>query len=274
MVDLQAPTRHSLVMYQSDALRRSRTSASVADALSRGDKVLHGAVDAGELVDDLGDTARAALESGALELLDPRTCFQETDGLHWALRQLMEEMIQVALGGGYLGVLFAHGAGALQVMSPEPAERLAFEHDLDRLTLLPGVRALCCYDLRTEQTDVLDAVAGLHHRDVEDALWSVRLVGNRLLVHGEIDADNAGRFGAVLRVAASHGVSVVDLRGVSVLSAAGLRVFEGAADLLRRRGERLRLAVSSPTVHRSLAAVSVVAEGWADLEPAREPDGC
>ena len=260
-------------MYQTDAARRSRTSASVAEALSRGDKVFHRDTSAAELVDDLGETARAALESRALELVDPHTCFQKTDGLHWALRQLFEEMIQAAFDGGHQRVVLTHGARALQVMSPEPAERLAFEHDVDRLTALPGVRALCCYDLQTEQTDVLEAVAGLHHRDVEDGLWSVRLLGNRLLVHGEIDADNAGRFGAVLRVAASHGVSVVDMTGVSVLSAAGLHVFEGAADLLRRRGERLLMVGTSPTVHRALAAVSVVAAGWVDLEPASEPEG-
>jgi anti-anti-sigma factor len=272
-VDIRAPARHALVMYEAEAARRGRTSEWVAAALARGDAVLHRAADAAELVDDLGETSRAALDAGSLRLVDPYVCFQQTDGLHWALRQLFEDMVRAAFDDGSPGVVLTHGAGALQVMAPEPAERLAFEHDLERLTALPGVRALCCYDLRSEQTDLLEAVAGLHHRDVEDVLWSVRLVADRLVVHGEIDADNAGRFGAALRVAASHGVGVVDLAGVSLLSAAGLRVFEGAADLLHRRGERLRLVGTSPSVHRALTAVPIVADGWADLAPAREPEG-
>ncbi|HEV7649466.1 MAG TPA: MEDS domain-containing protein [Actinophytocola sp.] len=272
-MDIEAPARHSLVMYQSDAVRRSRTAAWVADALARGDKVLHSAGDATELTGDLGTPARAALDSGGLEVVDPHICHQETDGLHWALRQLFEDMVRVAFDAGHPGVLLTHGAGALRVMAPEPAERLAYEHDLERLTALPGVRALCCYDLRTEQTDLLDAVAGLHHRAVEDVLWSARVAGDRLLVHGEIDAANAGRFGAVLRVAASHGLGVVDLAGVSVLSAAGLRVFEGAADLLARRGERLRLVGTSPALFQALTAVHGAAESWAEPAPAGEADG-
>ncbi len=243
------PDRHSLVMHGSNAWQRRRTHAWVTDALARGDKVLHRAVDAGASLGALGESAR---RSGQLEVLDAHRCHEQTDGRHWALRQLHEELIDQALADGYPGVLLTLDEYAMAVMAPEAAERLAYEHDLERITAPAGVRALCCYDVRVEQPDLLDAVAGVHHRCVEDILWSAHVRDDRMFVRGEIDAHNGGRFGATLRVAAAHGVGTVDLAGVTVLSAVGVRAFDGAVDLVQRRGGRLRLVNMSPTVHRAL----------------------
>jgi anti-anti-sigma factor len=251
-VDGRLPDSHSLVMHQSSGWQRSRTEALVADAIARGDKVLHGTVDVTSPPAELGEAGRVARESGQLELVDARRSHEQTDGLHWALRQLHEEQIRQAFDAGYPGVLLTADDHALRVLAPEPAERLAYEHDLERLTALPGVRALCCYDLRVEQPDLLDAVAGLHYRAVEDVSWSARLVGGRLLVRGELDMDNAGRFGAALRVAAAHGVGTIDLAEVTMVSAAGIRAFDGAVDLLARRAVRLRLVNMTPMVRRAL----------------------
>lgn len=278
MVELGLPDRHSLVMYQSSTSPRSRTAACVVTALARGEKVLHRAVDAAALLDDLGETGRAAFESGQLEIVDAHRCHQETDGLHWALRQLHEDLIRAAFDGGRLGVVLTADEQAPRVMTPEPAERLAFEHDLERLTALAGVHTLCCYDLRIEQPDLVDAAAGLHFRGVDDVRWSARLDGDRLLVRGEIDADNSGRFGATLRGAAARGVHVVDLAGLSVLSAAGIRAFDGAADLLHRRAERLRLVNVPPTIRRTLTppiTLPLVTDGVIELDDERliQPDG-
>jgi anti-anti-sigma regulatory factor len=239
-------------MHQSSGSRRIRTGAAVSAAIARGDKVLHRTVDLEASLDELGAAGRSARESGQLEFMDARLGHEQTDGLHWALRQLHEELIRQAFDDGYPGVLLTSDEQALRVLTPEPAERLAFEHDLERLTALPGVRALCCYDLRVEQPDLLDAVAGLHYRCVEDVLWSARFVDGVLLVRGELDADNAGRFGAALRVAAAHGVDTVDLAGITVVSAAGIRAFDGAVELLARHGERLRLINMTPMVRRAL----------------------
>lgn len=251
-MDALSPERHSLVLHQSSARQLSRTAAWVADALARGEKVLHRARDAAPLLGELGEPGRDAVDAGRLEVVDPHRCHEQTDGLHWALRQLHEDMIRTAFDAGYEGVVLTADEQALRVMAPEPAERLAHEHDLERLTMLPGVRALCGYDLGVEQPDLIDAVAGLHYRSVEDMLWGARLSGDRLLLRGEIDADNAGRFASVVRVAASHGVHTVDLAEVTVLSAAGARAFDGAGELLARRDQRLRLVNGSPAMNRAL----------------------
>lgn len=269
------PDRHSLVMHQSNAWQRGRTVAWVADALARGDKVLHRTVDPRSLVAELGPAGRAALETGQLEIVDPVLCHVETDGLHWALRQLHEDMVRAAFDAGYAGVVFTADERAQRLMTPEPAERLAHEFDMERLTALTGVRSLCCYDLRVEQPDLLDAVAGVHYRHVDDVLWSARLSGDRLLVRGEIDADNAGRFAATLRGAAAHGVHTVDLAEVTLLSAAGIRTFDGTVELLERRAERLRLVNVSPTVYRALSLLRVANGGRVEVVPnpalGREP---
>jgi anti-anti-sigma regulatory factor len=261
---VDAPSeRHSLVMYQSSAEQRGRTMSWIAEALTRGDKVLYRAADVTAAHDEFDTAAR---ESGQLEILDAGRSHEQTDGRHWALRELHEELLDRAHHDGYPGVLLAGDGQALHVLAPEPAERLAFEHDLERLTERSGVRALCCYDLRVEQPDLLAAAAGVHFRGVEDVGWSARLTGEHtLLVSGEIDADNAGRFGAALRGAAGHDVHTVDLAGVTLVSAAGIRAFDDAVDLLHRREQRLRLVNVSPPVDRALAVLLVADERRIDL---------
>jgi len=267
-VDILSPERHCLVLYRTSARQQGRTTRWITDALARGEKVLHRVVDPEAWV-DLEPSSRAARDSGQLELVDAREVHEETGGRHWALRELHRVLVREARRAGYPGVLLTADEHAMAVIAPEPAERLAHEHDLTRLTADPGVRALCCYDLRVEQPDLLDAVVGAHYRGVDDVLWSAGFRagddGGVLLVRGEIDAGNAGRFGAALRAAVTHGVQAVDLSEVSVLSAAGIRAFDGAVDLLRRKGERLRLVNLSDTVRRVLTMLRVPDDGELEL---------
>src|SRR6202008_621201 len=123
-------SRHSLITHRSSAWMRSRNVAWIADALARGDKGLHRAVDAPESLDELGAVGLAARESGQLEVVDAHRCHEETDGAHWALRQLYEDMVRKAFEAGYAGVVLTADAQALRVLAPEPAERLAQEYDL------------------------------------------------------------------------------------------------------------------------------------------------
>jgi anti-anti-sigma factor len=270
-VDAPSLEQHSLLMYQSSARQRSRTMSWMAEALTRGDKIFYRAADIAAPLDELGAAGNAARESGQLEVLDAQRCHEQTDGRHWALRELHEELLDRAHAEGYAGVLLAADEKALRVLTPEPAERLAFELDVERLTRRFGVRALCCYDLRVEQPDLLQAVAGVHFRSVEDVRWSARLTGERtLLLSGEIDADNAARFGAALRAAAAHDVRTVDLAQVTVISAAGIRAFDDAVDLLRRREHRLRLVNMSPSVRRALTVLGIADEDRVDLVAAPE----
>jgi anti-anti-sigma regulatory factor len=241
-----------LLTHRSSAWQRRRTVAWIAEALARGDKVLHRAVTAVRLEADLGERGRAALESGQLCVVDANTAYTQTGGLHRAVRDLHEDLVNSAFGEGYPGVVLTADERALRVIVPEPAERLAHEHDLQRLVGMPGVRALCCYDRRVEQHDLLEAVSAAHYRCVDDELWSVRVSGARMSVRGEIDADNAGRFGAALNAAVTHGVRTVDLAELTVLSAAGMRAFDAAVDLTEEHDEQLLLVNMTPTVRRAV----------------------
>lgn len=254
------PDRHALLTYRSQVSQRERTLAWIKDSLARGDKVVYRAVPPAGLADELGAVGRTASKTGQLEIVDAQRSFLETDGGHRSLRELHENLVRAAFDDGYRAVALAADAGALRVMAPEPAERLAHEHDLERLASLAGVRILCCHDLRAEQPDVLEALAGLHFRWTDDVLWSARLSGGRLLVRGEIDADNAGRFGATLRGAVAHGVRTVDLGGVTVFSASALRVFDDTVALIQNLDERLRLVNLRPTVHQVISTLRLTGE--------------
>jgi anti-anti-sigma regulatory factor len=253
-MDTLSPERHALVLHRSSAWQHSRIMAWVTDALARGDKVLHRSADPAALLDALGRDGQAALAAGRLEIVDAHRSHTETDGLHRALSDLHEEQVRAAFDAGFSTVLLTADDEALRVMLPEPAELLEYENDLDRLAAMPGVRVLCCYDLRTERDDVLESTAATHYRSVDDTHWSARLSGDRLLLRGEIDVDNAGRVSAVLRAAAARGIQAVDLSEVTVLSAAGVRAFDDAVAVLRPGGDRLLLAGPSPTVRNALVA--------------------
>jgi anti-anti-sigma regulatory factor len=244
-----------LLTYRSSAWQRERTVAWVAEALAHGHKVLHRAVTADPLGVDLGERGRSALESGQLQVVDANTLYTQTGGLHRAVRDLHEELVNAAFGEGYPGVVLTADERALRVIVPEPAERLAHEHDLERLVGMPGVRVLCCYDLRVEQHDLLEAVSAAHYRCVDDELWSVRVSGTRMSVRGEIDAGNAGRFGAALNAAVAHGVRAVDLAELTVLSAAGMRAIDAAIDLAEEYEDRLLLVNLTPTVRRAVTVL-------------------
>ena len=271
-MDVLLPTRHSMVIHQSNAWQRSQTVAWMADALSRGDKVLHRAVDDAMLA-GLGSVAGTALDTGQLELVDAHQCHEETDGRHERLRDLHIDLIARARADGYPGVLLTADDLAPRLLTPDPVERLAHERDLEWLTSEPGVRVLCCYDVRVEHPELLDAVAGVHYRSVDDILWSARCAEGRLLVRGEIDADNAGRFGAVLTAAVADGVTTADLAEVTILSAAGSRAFETAVDVLRDRAERLRLVNASPTLYRALTLLRLGGDGLDLVARTESADG-
>ncbi|HEY7593887.1 MAG TPA: MEDS domain-containing protein [Actinophytocola sp.] len=270
-MDDGSPARHALVLHQSSLRHRENTVAWVVDALSRGDKVLHRAADPNRLVDAIGEVAGTAEDSGQLEIVDAHRARTMTDGLPRALHQMFEDLVGRAFDDGYREIVLTADEEAERIMVPEAGDRVAHEHDLDRLAMQPGVHVLCSYDLRVEQPDVVEAVVGVHHRCVDDVLWSARLSGERLLVRGEIDLSNAVRFGSALSAAAAHGVRTVDLREVTVLSAAGTRAFEVTAGFLRERGERLTLANMSPKVRLAAATLLVAGEQVVDVvEPRAE----
>lgn len=72
-------------------------------------------------------------------------------------------------------------------------------------------------------------------------------------VHGEIDADNCGDFGAsLLEDTASTPTLVVDLAGLTFIDSSGIGELLKVSEAARCRGQDLRFREPSPTVHRVL----------------------
>jgi anti-anti-sigma factor len=97
----------------------------------------------------------------------------------------------------------------------------------------------------------------LHPCSVEDETWAATVVGDRLRVRGEIDADNVDEFARVLRSAVSAGVSKVDLSEVRFFAVAGVRALLVAAELLHDKGQPL--TVIDPHVGRGRVLLLSVA---------------
>lgn len=101
---------------------------------------------------------------------------------------------------------------------------------------------------------------------VTDQVVEIRAVG-------EIDIATVGSFRAALWAAPPRPVLRVDLSGVRVLSAAGVRALFAAHLRMRTRGGELVLVDPDPVVARVLRATGlhrVVRVAVADREPARE----
>jgi anti-anti-sigma factor len=260
-------------LHQSNARQQRHTEAWIADALAHGEKVFYkdqSTAHRGEsVIDELVGVGAAARASGQLEIIDARQCHADTRGEHQALFQLNMALVQRARHEGYPGVAMAVNEAARHVIAPDPEQLLAHERDLDRLTTEPGVRALCCYDLRTEEPGLLAQLAGVHYHGVDDVYWASEEWIGKLVVRGEIDLSNVDRFAAVLQAATADSVRIIDLAGVKFLSVAGSAALARVAEVLRGGGEQLVLVNVPPVVMRLLSVVDFTRRTGAEVFPAQ-----
>jgi len=237
---------HTIVVFTSRRQQEAVVGAWLADAVRRGEKVLVLRAP-GEDVSVL-DRSLAAVDldpsgvdgSGQVAVLAITRWRAQFGGEVKRLYELYLGQVWRAGRDGFPGVALTGDERALRALARDDVELIAHERDTDRLVADQGLRALCRYPV-CDGGGVLHEILRLHYRDVVDDLWRATLVGDRLMVRGEIEVSNVDRFDVVVRAAVTAGASTVDLSGVEFFSAAAVRALFGAADLLHERGRPLIL---------------------------------
>lgn len=272
--DYLVASHHPLLVHQSPGRERRQTGAWIADALAHGEKVLvkrrfvAGAQQS--TLDGLTGAVLAARQSGQLRIIDAEQCYAET-GDPQALYEWHVAQVRQAREQGYSGVSMTGDGAALHVIVPDAEQLVVHERDLDRLSAEVGVRALCRYDQRIEQPELLTQLAGVHYHSVHGVIWSSEQRIDRLVVRGEIDISNAERFAAVVHAAVADSLPVVDLAEVQFLSVAASTVLAQVAQWLREHGDQLVLVNVPSVAMRVFSALDFVARTGAEIIPANRP---
>jgi anti-anti-sigma factor len=245
--------QHTLVLHEDRTYAERTLATRVADALDRGDKVIHthlgAAGDAEPGVLRLMPGGAAGHEQ--LELVSVADEHARTHGRTAATLEAFAARIERAREEGFPGVTCTAEDGAWLDLVDEP---LAFEQGLHELAARPGSSVVCVYplDALAERAPGLDeALAGVHFRAVEDLRWSASLRSHLLQLAGQLDDSNARRLGAVLQRAVDRSVLTLDLRGVTYVGPDAIRALEQAADQAAGRELELRLTRVPAIVRRA-----------------------
>ena len=237
---------HSLLLHDVTTSAVRRLEALVAEAIARGDKVVHLHVGTrAEAVDRLTSWLPERItETGRLELVSAQDERMRTEGRHDALLAAAAARVGEARRAGYGGVTLSADSAALLDVAQGPEELLALERGLHDLADESGTTVLCCYPL--ERTTALDPglparLAAIHFERTHDELWTSRSRGGVLCFDGELEASNADRIRAVLEAALEATMHTIDLRAVTYASPRRSASSASSADAADSRGETLRL---------------------------------
>lgn len=237
---------HSLFLHQDAASAQRRLVSRVADALQRGEKVIHTHLDEGgaarrRLAGLLPPDARAGDQ---LELVDARQERQQSGGEHPALVESQARRIERARRDGFPGVMCTADDGANLELALDLDHLLGYERGLHDLAEAPDTTVVCSYGIdRLADTDgeLPATLSGIHFRRIDDVLWTARMRGGILCVGGELDHSNSDRLREVLLAAVDDSALTVDLRAVTYVAADTVRAFEAAADRAAMARSELQL---------------------------------
>jgi hypothetical protein len=115
---------------------------------------------------------RPRCSPASLQIIDAKQCYADTGGDPQALFEWHVAQVHQACEQGYPGVSMTGDGAALHVIVPDAERLVTHERDLDRLTAEAGIRALCRYDRRVEQPELLTQLAGVHYHSMHDVIWS------------------------------------------------------------------------------------------------------
>lgn len=265
---------HPLLVHQSHERERHQTAAWITDALAQGEKVLvKHTVSLGpqrSMLDELTDAARAARQSGQLQIIDAQQCYTDTGGDPQALLDWHVAQVRQAREQGYPGVSMTGDGAALHVIVPDAEQLVTHERDLDRLSAEAGVRALCRYDWRVEPPELLTQLAAVHYHSVHDLIWFTEQRIDRLMVHGEIDISNTERFAAVLHAAIADSVRIVDLAEIRFMSVAATAALAQVAQWLHEQGDQLVLVNVPSVIMRIFSVLDFIPRTGAEVIPAQK----
>jgi anti-anti-sigma factor len=244
---------HALLLHNDRLSAERRLAARIADALQRGDKVIHSHLGSG---DETEPGPLSLLPGGVagheqLELVSIPDERARTAGSASAALAAYDERIRRAGGEGFPGVLCTTDDGAWLDLVDDMA---AFEHGLHELACRAGTTVVCCYGLdalRARDHGLAVTLAGIHSH-LEDVGWAVAVRGNAVCLEGQLDETVADRLREVLARAIAESLNTVDLRGVSYLSSEAVRTIEDAADRAAEADQELRLVRVPPIARRAL----------------------
>lgn len=227
-------SRHTLLLHSTRQRGEIALAAWIRAAVDRGEKVLvkhaastkvlHRILPASWLDADAQGSRR-------VELADAEAMGSRCGGRHERLYELHVELAERAQQEGYAGLATTADGPALRALTRDNTELVEHERDIERLVARRQVRALCRYHPDTDARLLPDALQ-IHHHDVDDDIWTARIVDGQLWIRGELDASNADRLAQVLRASVTDGVTVVNLSELEFCAVAGVRAFLDAADAL------------------------------------------
>ena len=201
---------HTMVVYDVRSGHRDAAVARwIAGALGRREKVLY-EVAPGEDPERVLRTSRTrfgedAVASGQLEVLEAVGLQAESGGAAEGLGEVHRARLREARAQGWAGLAVAGGGAVLGAVSDAEAIGLVHERAITRVVVEDGMSALCCFSTG-EAPNLVHAMLGSHHEDVEDELWAAEVAGDRLRLRGEVDASNADRLVPVLLGAVAAGI--------------------------------------------------------------------
>lgn len=268
---IDRPRLHTLLVSETDRHHRAGVSQWVDDELGAGAKVLytghldHGGVDRHWLVGPDGPrSARSALASGQLEIVEMAAVVARTGGLADALLALQRGGVETALGAGWDRVAMSAESPRRPMGDGEAEELRRHEAGLTDLVAEWPVTTLCQLAVGEENESAIWETVGAHHRDLVDGAWSAGEVDGAWLVAGELDAHVARRFAAGLHAALTDDAPRggdpelhIDLGRVEFMDVTCVRMVELAARGLEssERGARIVLHRPSRLVRRLVEAV-------------------
>jgi anti-anti-sigma factor len=245
---------HSVLLQDDRLSAERRLAARIADALHRGDKVVHSHLGT---PDEAEPGPLRLLPGGVaghaqLELVSVIEERQRCGGRASTSLQAYANRIERARDRGFPGITCTVDDGGWLELTDDV---MAFEHGLHGLAGRPDTTIVCSYGLAEVEGrggGLDEALAAIHYRNVEDARWSVAVRTTMVCLDGQLDETNASRLLVVLAAAVEdESVTSVDLRGVSYASPEAMRAIEEAADHASRKDRQLRLVRIPPIVRRA-----------------------
>lgn len=239
-------SRHTLLLHSTRQRGELALAKWLRAAVDRGNKVLMKHADAAASLHRILPASGLdsdVLESGQVNLLDAEAMGRRCGGHHERLYELHVELAEQAEQQGYTGLATTADGPALRALTRDTTELVEHERDIERLVALRQVHALCRYHPNADAR-LLPAALQIHHRDVDDDIWTATVFHDQLWIRGEVDASNADRLVQVLSASITDGPPVINLSELDFCAVAGVRAFLEAADALYPGRELVLVGVS------------------------------
>ena len=253
------PADHLCWVYDDAARLVEAVEAFVAGGLARDERLLcigDSVVDGLRATDGaLGDLP-ALVEQRALQVLSTEQAYGGAGFSPEAQLEYYRTATEQALAEGYGGLRVVAEVTPLAADPTRRAELERWEHLADQFMAEgSGFAAMCAYDSRVLDADVVAALASVHpaaHPPGDEVPFRIFFDDDRLVLAGCVDTFGAGRLGRVLATSPGNDspLATLDLSRLEFVDAAGCRVLAGWVSERRDRGGAVDLVGTSRTFRR------------------------